>query len=213
MATLENGYEMIDEFISQDQLKTIIQDISTVALSTKTSGIRNAEKKFASIKDLANSEQLKHQTKHYLSSPTHLVRAILFNKTAENNWLVSWHQDKTVAVSEKFKQEGWEPWSIKDGIHHVQPPIDVLNQMVTFRIHLDDSHQDNGCLKVLPQSHKLGILNQTAIQIYVQKHKPISCEAAERSALVMRPHLLHSSSKASKPSQRRVLHLEGLSVN
>jgi ectoine hydroxylase-related dioxygenase (phytanoyl-CoA dioxygenase family) len=91
---------------------------------------------------------------------------------------------------------------------HVQPPIAVLNQMITFRIHLDDSSQANGCLKVLPKSHELGILDQNEIQEYVQHNRSVICEARSGSALVMRPHILHASSKAKNPSQRRVLHLE-----
>ena len=148
------------------------------------------------------------KAKSYLSESVGLVRAILFNKTPENNWLVTWHQDRTVAVSDKFDKHEWGPWSIKDEIHHVQPPIEVLAQMVTFRIHLDDTSLENGCLKVLPNSHRLGILDAGAIQAYAQSHEAVVCEAPAGSALAMRPHLLHSSSKAVSPCQRRVLHLE-----
>ena len=80
--------------------------------------------------------------------------------------------------------------------------------MVTFRIHLDDTNQENGCLKILPKSQKLGILDHASIQGYVQDHSPVICETPADSALVMRPHILHSSSKALNPTQRRVLHLE-----
>lgn len=206
--TLEDGYELINEFISQDQLISINSEINTVELKSKTGGIRNAEKRFSSVFELANSEQLKAQAKNYILEPVSLVRAILFNKAPENNWLVTWHQDRTVAVSEKFENDKWGPWSVKDGITHVQPPLEVLNSMVSFRIHLDDMTQENGCLKVLPKSQNLGILDHSSIQEYVKNHSPVICEAPKCSALVMRPHILHSSSKASSPSQRRVLHLE-----
>ncbi len=208
MPALEDGYEIISEFLSHDQLISISSEIESVELPAKASGIRNAEKKFSSIRDLANSEQLRTQAREYLSGAANLVRAILFNKTTENNWLVTWHQDRTIAVSDKFEKNQWGPWSVKDGIHHVQPPVDVLNKMVTFRIHLDDTSQENGCLKILPKSHKLGILDHSSIQDYVQNHNPVICEAPAGSTLVMRPHILHSSSKAPNPSQRRVLHLE-----
>lgn len=208
MPTLEDGYEMIDEFLSHDQIISINSEIEAIELPPKAGGIRNVEKKLSSIRELADSEQLKDQARKYLSGPASLVRAILFNKTAENNWLVTWHQDRTVAVSERFEKNEWGPWSVKDGVHHVQPPVDVLNQMVTFRIHLDDTNPKNGCLKVLPKSQEQGILDHGAIQEYAQNHSSVICEALEGSALVMRPHILHSSSKASNPSQRRVLHLE-----
>ncbi len=205
---LEDGYEIIGEFLSHDQIISISNEIESIEFPAKAGGIRNAEKKFSSICELANSERLRSQATEYLSGAASLVRAILFNKTSENNWLVTWHQDRTIAVSERFERDQWGPWSIKDGIHHVQPPVDVLNQMVTFRIHLDDSSQENGCLRILPKSQELGILDHNSIQHYVNNHNPVICEAPVGSALVMRPHILHSSSKASNPSQRRVLHLE-----
>lgn len=208
MPALEDGYELIREFLSHDQLVSINSEIQSVVFPAKAGGIRNAEKKFSSIRELASSEQLTAQAAKYLSGSASLVRAILFNKTKANNWLVTWHQDRTVAVSERFKKLEWGPWSLKDQVHHVQPPVDVLNQMVTFRVHLDDTSLKNGCLKVFPKSHKLGILDPGSIRAYVQDHEAVVCEAPAGSVLVMRPHILHSSSKAETPSQRRVLHLE-----
>ena len=199
---------MIGEFLSHDQVISIVRQIETAEFPYKGGGIRNAEKKFSSISTLANSDQLTKQAQKYLSGPATLVRAILFNKTQENNWLVTWHQDRTVAVSKKFENKNWGPWSVKDGVVHVQPPIEVLERMVTFRIHLDQACQESGCLKVMPKSQELGILNHDAIDEYVKNHRAVICEAPKGSALVMRPHILHSSSKALIPSQRRVLHLE-----
>lgn len=208
MPDLDDGYELMDEFLSVSQLNSINDELKEVIFPERAGGIRNAEKKFSSIRDVATSEALISQATRYLSGAAGLVRAILFNKTSKNNWLVTWHQDRTVAVSEAFEENGWGPWSVKDKIHHVQPPVNVLEQMVTFRIHLDDTSLANGCLKVLPNSHKLGILDSDAIQTYAQSHERVVCEAPAGSALAMRPHILHSSSKAVLPSQRRVLHLE-----
>lgn len=208
MLGLENGYELIDDFLSGNQLNSINNELMDVSFPDRAGGIRNVEEKYSSIRDIAASDELMAFVKKYLSGDASLVRAILFNKTYENNWLVTWHQDRTVAVSEKFEENGWGPWSIKDEILHVQPPVSVLEEMVTFRIHLDDTCLENGCLKVLPNSHKLGILDSSAIKEYTQSHEGIACEAKAGSALVMRPHILHSSSKAIFPTQRRVLHLE-----
>jgi len=208
VSNLENGYELIDEFLTQDQLNTIKSQIETISFPANAGGIRNADKKYSSIHNLAKSEYLATQVRKYLIGKPGLVRAILFNKASENNWLVTWHQDRTVTLSGKIEKPGWGPWSVKDGVIHVQPPLDVLNQMVTFRIHIDDTNQENGCLKVLPKSQDSGVMDHGAIQEYVQNHNLVICEAKAGSTLVMRPHILHSSSKATTPSQRRVLHLE-----
>lgn len=208
MSVLENGFELIDEFLSQGELQSFRKELSSVSFPSKVGGIRNAEKKFSSIGAFALSESFLCKVGVYLTGIPRLVRAILFNKTEESNWLVAWHQDRTVAVSKKFEQFGWGPWSVKDNTDHVQPPLSVLNQMVTIRIHLDDASIDSGCLKIFPKSHDLGLLGQSEIRQYVVDHSPVTCEARAGSALVMRPHILHSSSKAANPSQRRVIHLE-----
>lgn len=207
-SSLAEGYELIDAFLSSDQIKTVVDELESVQLPNNRGGIRNAEKKFTSIQSLAVSTQLAKQAQQYLDSRPVLVRAILFNKTPENNWLVAWHQDRTVAVSTEFDHSDWKKWSVKDGTHHVQPTLEVLNQMISFRIHLDDTNEQNGCLQVLPNSQKLGVLTHAEIQEYTKKHRPITCSAKAGSLLVMRPHILHRSSKATRPSQRRVLHLE-----
>ena len=77
--------------------------------------------------------------------------------------------------------------------------------MVTFRIHLDEATIENGCLKVIPSSHMLGVISQDEIYAHASTKAESLIVAPALSALAMRPHLLHASSKASK---RRILHLE-----
>ncbi|OZG74184.1 hypothetical protein BTA51_03975 [Hahella sp. CCB-MM4] len=208
MTFYKNGYELLENAVSSEIIETIKQELALSAVAPIRGGIRNAEKRFASIRALINSPILPTLAKAYLTEKASVVRVILFDKTPENNWLVSWHQDKTVAVSQRFELKEWGPWSIKDNTHHVQPPASVLNQMVTFRIHLDATDESNGCLKVIPGSHQYGILTQEMTNDISKQHNPISCEADEGSILVMRPHLLHASSKAINPGHRRVLHVE-----
>ena len=65
------------------------------------------------------------------------VRAVLFDKTPAANWSVAWHQDRTIPVVERIEVDGFGPWSRKDGILHVAPPVGVLERMITLRIHID----------------------------------------------------------------------------
>ena len=208
MSFQQKGFELVDNFIDQRTANKITAEAEPLFKTTKGGGIRNADKKLSGIYQLANSDHLISNAAKYLSSKPNFVRAILFDKSSENNWLVSWHQDKTVAVSAKFERQGWEPWSYKDGVHHVQPPVDILNNMVTFRIHLDESNLDNGGLKVIAGSHRVGLFNQDEIHRYVETNQPTIVNAPALSALVMRPHILHASSKAINPARRRILHLE-----
>lgn len=203
-----NGFEILDNILTASELSPIKFELEQIALSILTAGVRNADKKFPSINTLITSTKLLDKAKQYLNGKPSVVRVILFDKTPDNNWLVTWHQDKTICVSEQKEISGWGPWTLKDGIHHVQPSLDVLNQMVTFRIHLDDSTLETGCLRVIPNSHSQGVLSNTQIQEIANKQNAVDCVAGAGSILVMRPHLLHASSKATTPSQRRVIHVE-----
>ena len=205
---LESGFELLEGFLSPSQIDQIIENVSSYALEVNAGGVRNAEKKFASIKSLAKSQVVLATARSYLKGNPALVRAILFDKTQSSNWLVTWHQDRTVAVSKKFDLPGWGPWSIKDGVVHVQPPAEILEDMVTFRIHLDHANGDNGCLKVIPHSHVMGMLDSRRISSLVRNSLPVTCNVKAGSTLVMRPLLLHASSKVTRPSHRRIIHLE-----
>lgn len=210
---LENGFEIIESFIEENHISSILDELSVLGMPSGTGGIRNADKKLKSVKYYLSSSSLTEYASSYLQSNASLVRAIIFNKTLSNNWLVPWHQDRTVAVSEKFKKMGWGPWSVKDGILHVQPPINVLHQMITFRIHLDDSDENNGCLRVLPKSQYLGLMSQQEIHSYTSESHPKLCGVKCGGAIVMNPLLLHSSSKSNSPNQRRIMHIEFSSYN
>ncbi|WP_082087082.1 phytanoyl-CoA dioxygenase family protein [Teredinibacter purpureus] len=73
--------------------------------------------------------------------------------------------------------KGWGPWSEKEGVYHVQPPLSLLNARVAFRIHLDDSNEESGCLSIIPSSHKHGILSSSDINRYVNAYTPLTCIA------------------------------------
>ncbi|WP_371414113.1 phytanoyl-CoA dioxygenase family protein [Sphingosinicella sp. CPCC 101087] len=84
------------------------------------------------------------------------VRAILFNKTAQTNWSLAWHQDRTICVKARRDAPGFGPWTVKRGLDHVAPPSDLLARMVTLRAHLDDVPATNAPLLIAPGSHAYG---------------------------------------------------------
>jgi ectoine hydroxylase-related dioxygenase (phytanoyl-CoA dioxygenase family) len=143
-----------------------------------------------------------------MSREARAVRGIFFDKPRGANWPVAWHQDLTIAVSEKRNIDGWTGWSLKNGINHVQPPAPFLEQMLAVRLHLDDCGPDNGPLRVRPGTHRMGRLAREAIDAFGDKHEEAVCGARRGDALMMRPLLLHASSAATNPSHRRVIHLE-----
>jgi ectoine hydroxylase-related dioxygenase (phytanoyl-CoA dioxygenase family) len=80
--------------------------------------------------------------------------------------------------------------------------------MLALRVHLDDSGEDNGALRVIPGSHRLGRLTAEQIHEVTAVNRPVTCVAPCGSALLMKPLLLHASSAAKSPSHRRVVHVE-----
>jgi hypothetical protein len=157
---------------------------------------------------LAGSGRLLDLIRPHLSAEPFPVRAIYFDKSPEANWVVSWHQDLTLALRARVEHPGFGPWSNKDGVAHVQPPVELLEQMLTIRLHLDDADESNGALRVLPGSHRLGRLSAERIQELRSEQPEVLCAAAARDALLMRPLLLHASGRSTSALHRRVLHIE-----
>ena len=73
-----------------------------------------------------------------LGRDSRAVRAVLFDKTAETNWSLAWHQDRIICVRQRLEVDGFGPWTNKGGMHHVAPPFALLARMVTLRVHFDD---------------------------------------------------------------------------
>ena len=170
-------------------------------------GIRNLLE-IPAISSLAASPVLRALLDPTLGSQAVPVRGILFDKTPDANWKVTWHQDLTIAVKQRVEAEGYGPWSEKDGIVHVQPPCDVLESMLAVRIHLDDNSAANGPLRVVPGSHRAGKLRDSEIPTWREGATEHVCLVPRGGALLMRPLLIHASSPARKPGHRRVIHIE-----
>lgn len=76
-----------------------------------------------------------------------VVHGLYFDKHKDVNWKVSLHQDLTIAVRRQVDIQDYGPWSIKEGIPHVQPPVSILKSMLALRLHLDDTNEENGALR------------------------------------------------------------------
>jgi hypothetical protein len=164
--------------------------------------------KLPAIWAIAKSERWLTFVRPHLPSEPRPVRAIYFDKSAEANWGVAWHQDLTIALHARANAAGFGPWSMKDGVAHVQPPAELLEKMLTVRLHLDDADESNGALRVLPASHRLGRLTAERIQELRTSRADFLCTAAAGDALLMRPLLVHASNRSTSARHRRVLHIE-----
>jgi ectoine hydroxylase-related dioxygenase (phytanoyl-CoA dioxygenase family) len=136
------------------------------------------------------------------------VRAILFDKSADQNWSLVWHQDRTIAVKQRIDLDGFGPWSIKSGMVHVEPPFDLLVRMLTLRVHLDSVLATNAPLLVAPGSHKRGRIPTPDIPDVVRECGVISCLAEAGDIWLYATPILHASDAAVEPLHRRVLQVD-----
>ena len=101
---------------------------------------------------------------------------------------------------------GFGPWTLKQDQFAVQPPLNILEDNFTLRIHLDNTNENSGALKVIPGSHRKGIYRPETIDW--SKEIETVCDVERGGVMVMRPLLLHSSSRTTNNHKRRVIHIE-----
>ena len=134
------------------------------------------------------------------------VQCTFFEKSSAQSWLVPVHQDLSIPVAEHVDHMVLSGWSVKDGTPFVQAPVEVLEQLVAVRLHLDACAEEDGALRVVPGSHRQGVISpQDAAEVRKTDGEQM-CVVRKGGVLVMKPLLLHASSKASGASRRRVLH-------
>jgi hypothetical protein len=136
------------------------------------------------------------------------VRAIIFDKTAATNWSLPWHQDRTMCVVERLDLDGFGPWTVKQGMHHVEPPFGLLARMVTPRVHLDDVPETNAPLLSAPGSHLRGRVPVNEIAAAAGGCGTRACLASAGDIWLYATPIPHTSEAASRPARRRVLQLD-----
>ena len=210
LATIEReGWAVTSPVLPQLEVDRLIAELEPVVAGKEgRGGVRNLLDLSPAVRTLAASAPIRSVAEAVLGAHCFAVRAILFDKTSLANWKVVWHQDLTIAVRAQVKVHGFGPWSEKDGIPHVQPPESLLERMLAVRLHLDDSGPDNGPVRVLPGSHRVGRLSAAAIDHWRNARDEVPCLAERGSILAFRPLLLHASSPAETASHRRVIHIE-----
>jgi Phytanoyl-CoA dioxygenase (PhyH) len=161
-----------------------------------------------SVARIAASEAVLGALRPHFPLEPRAVRAIYFNKTPDSNWFVAWHQDVTVALRAKADVAGYGPWTNKDGLPHAHAPAELLENMLTVRLHLDDADESNGALQVIPGSHAHGKLSSEQIVQITTENAGHPCRANVGDMLLMRPLLLHASHKSTSDKQRRIMHIE-----
>jgi len=137
------------------------------------------------------------------------ISSIYYDKPPDSKWELSFHQDVLINLKDKLDDSRFHSWFKKDGYYQVRPPIEVLENIITIRIHLDNCTTKNGALNIVPKSHKIGFIDMTKYKI--DQTKVIEIE--EGDILKLNPLLLHASGYNTSSKKRRVIHLEFSNLN
>ncbi len=81
-------------------------------------------------------------------------------------------------------------------------------RVVALRVHVDDSTSDNGPLRVLPDTHRLGRLTDARVATLAREIAQQECLVRAGGVVAMHPLLVHASSKSTSGLARRVIHIE-----
>jgi ectoine hydroxylase-related dioxygenase (phytanoyl-CoA dioxygenase family) len=206
-SVLHQGFAIVPEVLEPREMEYLEAELETPVVCRSRAGIRHAMS-VPAVAAVARDPRLQQVAQAVLGPLAIPYRATLFDKSADSNWLVVWHQDTALPLQRREDRPGWGPWSIKEGILYAHAPEQALSQVVALRLHLDDSTEENGPLRVLPATHKQGVLTDDAIHELAEKTRPIECTVQRAGLLIMRPLLVHASSKSQAQQPRRVLHIE-----
>jgi ectoine hydroxylase-related dioxygenase (phytanoyl-CoA dioxygenase family) len=160
------------------------------------------------VKEIAGHPKLKALFRTLSPGAFVAIKAFVLDKTTGANWEIPWHQDLKIAVNKQDTTEGYSNWSLEAGIWHVQPPISILESLLTLRIHLDDCSANNGAMHFIPATHNLGILDKEDISNLVAGRKAVVNAVPKGGITLFRPLLLHYAPPSQSQSGRRVLQIE-----
>lgn len=211
-----NGYALVPSGIPPDEiarLATLLtsslteghEDAHALASRGTVYAARNPLEVLPDVRQLWCESQLGPLLTEILGPSFGLVRGLFFDKPPGRSWWLPWHKDLTIAVqNNQLPSQRFTRPTLKADVPHVIAPVEVLQRMLTVRLHLDDVTDENGPLRVIPGSHLTGA------ELIDSSAQPATIHARAGDALLMRPLLAHSSGDSTPGTSRhrRILHLE-----
>lgn len=132
-------------------------------------------------------------------APVSIFRAMVMNKPAGQGTFLPWHQD------------GGDVWKLD------------RDPLVTIWVALDPATRENGCLEVVPGTHRLGLLSahgSTVAPQEVERHCPPEAvravEVESGHAILLHNWLIHRSGINPSPVSRRAFtacYMDGRTVS
>ena len=136
------------------------------------------------------------------------LRAVGFNKSADENWSLPWHQDRIIAMPRKDLDPRFKNWSRKSGIWHCEPPPDMLAQIAFAYIACDDIPAEAGGLEIAEATHMGGAIAEGNITEAVQAAKIARPSMQLGEVLLISALTLHRSAPMKTLGNRRALRID-----
>jgi phenylpyruvate tautomerase PptA (4-oxalocrotonate tautomerase family) len=136
------------------------------------------------------------------------VRVVSFDKTQTDNWALGWHQDRVIVVRERADFQGFSNWTRKNGVWHVEPPVEILEQMFFARVHLDAADERNGALEISLGSHLRRKIVEPDIGEVVKACPVELCVAELGDVLFAKALTLHRSTASAITHSRRAVRID-----
>lgn len=208
-----NGFAVIDNFFTEEEIENLLKAIaeadSSKSTFRKTNDLFAIRQFFMEVPlavEIVFSKKFNSIVSEIFGEGFFVVKSIYFDKPEQSNWFVAYHQDLTISVDKKLNIDGFGPWTTKQNQYAVQPPLNILQDNFTVRIHLDNTNEENGALKVIPKSHLKGIYRPETIDWKLERES--ICSVVKGGIMIMKPLLLHSSGRTTNKNKRRVIHIE-----
>jgi hypothetical protein len=202
-----DGHGIFNGVFAPGEMRELLSSLSTADLERTKAGARHLLR-IPVIREVAEDVRMRDLAQGHLGVPALPFKATLFDKSPGANWLVAWHQDTALPVKRRITSDDWGPWSTKAGMLYAHAPAWALDRVIALRVSLDDSLAENGPLRVLPDTHRAGVLTNAQIERVAHEVAPVECVAPAGSVIAMRPLTVHASSKATTEQPRRILHIE-----
>jgi ectoine hydroxylase-related dioxygenase (phytanoyl-CoA dioxygenase family) len=201
------GFSIVEAVLDETEVAELARALETPDLDRSRAGARHLMNRPA-VSAVAADSRMVAIAGRFLGETVIPYKATLFDKSPARNWLVAWHQDTALPLFERREIPEWGPWSTKAGVTYALAPASALAQVVALRLRQDDSRPENGPLRVLPGTHALGLLTESAIARLTTEVSAGDCTVPAGGVVAMRPLIVHASSKAEGDLPRRVLHIE-----
>ena len=213
-ALSSDGYYIIEGALTVAQCDHLLTQIETAFQINQASirssrgtvyAARNLIDHLDNLTSLVQSTGLSNHLKEAIGDDCGLVRVLYFDKPSDRSWSLPFHKDLTIAVKDNsLPTENFSKPTRKSGVDHIEASEDILQNMLTLRIHLDTVTTANGPLQVIPGSHLSGKMvvpyQRDAVKVLVDRG----------DVLAMVPMIAHGSGHSDPDQQlhRRILHLE-----